>query len=58
MSAEIRSIHVASNDSRDAEQELLDYMLWTMKHDQDPHALYDDPIEIFREEMKARRNVA
>ena len=41
-----------------AQQELLDYMIWTMKHEMDPHRLYDDPIEIFKAEMKASLSVA
>ena len=41
-----------------AQQELMDYMMWTMKHDMDPHRIYDDPVEIFRKEMKATLSVA
>jgi len=40
-----------------AAREMMDYLLWTMKFDQDPHALYDDPIAVFREEQdKAMHN--
>lgn len=63
MSAEV--IQLNSNtfntpivSEHDAEKELLDYMIWTMKHEQDPHDLYDDPIEVFRKEIKADVNVA
>lgn len=41
-----------------AEKELLDYMIWTMKHENDPHEMYDDPIEVFRKEMKESAHVA
>ncbi|MFT6029743.1 MAG: hypothetical protein ACI8O8_001481 [Oleiphilaceae bacterium] len=41
-----------------AKQELMDYMMWTMKHDMDPHRLYDDPIEKFRSELKSTLSVA
>lgn len=39
-----------------AEREMLDYMLWSMKYDVDPHELYDDPIAVFREEQSAKIN--
>lgn len=55
MSAEIRDIRSARLAKQNAEKELMDYMIWTMKHDSDPHELYQDPIAIFREEMKARQ---
>jgi len=54
----IKEIYIDNVASRDAEQELLDYMIWTMKLEKDPHDLYDDPIEVFRKEMAAKRNVA
>ena len=41
-----------------AQQDLFDYMMWTLKHDMDPHRLYDDPIEMFRAEMKKTLSVA
>lgn len=47
------NIRSARKAQMKAQQELLDYMMWTMKHDMDPHRLHDDPIEIFRAEMKA-----
>tara|TARA_R110001592_G_scaffold324870_1_gene604602 strand:- start:9982 stop:10221 length:240 start_codon:yes stop_codon:yes gene_type:complete len=47
------NIRSAKKAQLKAQQELLDYMTWTMKHDMDPHRLYDDPIEMFRAEMKA-----
>jgi hypothetical protein len=39
----IRSARKAQDAAR---QELMDYLMWTMKHDMDPHRLYDDPIEV------------
>lgn len=47
------NIRFARKAQMKAQQELLDYMMWTMKHDMDPHRLHDDPIEVFRAEMKA-----
>ncbi len=41
-----------------AEQELLNYLAWTLKHDFDPHKVYDDPIEVFRAELAARSSVS
>ena len=56
------NIRSARKAQEQAQQELLDYMMWTMKHEMDPHRLYDDPIEVFRaemkEKMKASQNVA
>lgn len=52
------NIRSARKAQMKAQEELLDYMMWTMKHDMDPHRLYDDPIEIFRAEMKAALSVA
>lgn len=37
-----------------AQRELLDYLLWSMKFDEDPHASQDDPIAEFRKERDAR----
>lgn len=34
-----------------AEQELLSYLAWTLKHEFDPHKVYADPIEVFRAEL-------
>ena len=39
-----------------AEREMMDYLLWTMKFDCDPHELYDDPIAVFREEHSMKVN--
>lgn len=52
------NIRSARKAQEKAQQELLDYMMWTMKHDMDPHRLYDDPIEAFRDEIKATLSVA
>lgn len=50
--ANVVSIRSARKAQETAKQELLDYLLWTMKHDMDPHRIYDDPIEVFRAELK------
>jgi hypothetical protein len=55
MSAEIRDIRSARLAKIRAEKELVDYMVWTMTHENDPHTFHEDPIEVFREEMNARR---
>jgi len=55
MSAEIRDIRSARLAKLNAEKELMDYMIWTMTHENDPHELHEDPIAVFREEMNARR---
>lgn len=41
-----------------AEQELLSYLAWTLKHDFDPHKIHDDPIAVFRAELAAKTNVS
>lgn len=48
------NIRSARKAQEQAQQELLDYMMWTMKHDMDPHRLHDDPIAVFRAEMKQK----
>ena len=53
LESNVVNIRSARKAQMEAQQELLDYMMWTMKHDMDPHRLHDDPIEIFRAEMKA-----
>lgn len=63
MSAEIREINVTTNAQRSGEAELIEYLLWSMKHDVDPHELHDDPIIVFRKEMlgsekRSNKNVA
>jgi|GEM_PF-6303785 hypothetical protein len=55
MSAEIRDIRSARLAKLNAEKELMDYMVWTMTHENDPHEFHADPIAVFREEMNARR---
>ena len=52
------NIRSAKKAQMKAQQELMDYMVWTMKHDMDPHRLYDDPIEMFRSELKSTLSVA
>lgn len=39
-----------------ASREMMDYLLWTMKFDCDPHELYDDPIVEFRKEQDLKMN--
>lgn len=46
------NIRTARKAQEKAQQELMDYLMWTMKHDMDPHRLYDDPIEVYRAELK------
>ncbi len=48
------NIRMARKAQEQAQQELLDYMMWTMKHDMDPHRLYDDPIAVFRSEVESK----
>jgi hypothetical protein len=55
MSAEIRDIRSARLAKLNAEKELMEYMIWTLTHESDPHAMHTDPIAVFREEMNARR---
>ena len=57
-SATIINIRSARKAQEKASAELMDYMVWTMKHDMDPHRLYDDPIAVFREELRATQFVA
>jgi hypothetical protein len=37
-----------------AEAELMNYLLWTLKHEFDPHKIYEDPIEVFRAEVSTQ----
>ena len=55
MSAVVRDIRSSRLAQLNAEKELMDYMIWTMTHEKDPHTLHADPIAVFREEMNARR---
>ena len=52
-SAEIIDFNAYKLAKRQAEQEFMNYLVWTMKHEFDPHELYDDPIEVFRKEYRA-----
>lgn len=58
MSAEIKEFKIVQTETRDAKQELLDYLMWSMKFEKDPHDLYDDPIEIFRQQNAGNKHVA
>ena len=40
--------------NKEAEQAFIDYLIWSVAHDQEPHSLYDDPIEVFREDFKQK----
>ena len=51
--ANVVNIRSARKAQEAAQKELMDYLMWTMKHDMDPHRLYDDPIEVFRAELKS-----
>ncbi|UZE95149.1 hypothetical protein [Alkalimarinus alittae] len=41
---------IQENQAR--EQAFIDYLIWSVAHDQDPHNLYDDPIAVFRSETQ------
>ena len=58
LTSNVVNISSARKAQEKAQQELLDYMMWTMKHDMDPHRLHDDPIEVFRAEMKEKIKAA
>ena len=58
VSAKVINIRSAKKAQEKASAELMDYMIWTMKHDMDPHRLYDDPIAVFRDEIRATQFVA
>jgi len=58
VSAQVINIRSAKKAQEKASAELMDYMMWTMKHDMDPHRLYEDPIEVFRNEMRSTQFVA
>jgi len=57
-STNVINIRSAKKAQEKASAELMDYMIWTMKHDMDPHRLYEDPIAVFREEMRETLFVA
>ncbi len=40
--------------NQEAEQAFIDYLIWSVAHDYDPHTLYDDPIEVFRDEFQQK----
>lgn len=44
------AMHAVSLTEQRASTELLQYLLWSIKQECEPHTLYDDPIEVFREE--------
>ena len=35
-----------------AEQAFMDYLMWSLAHEEDPHTQYDDPIAVFRGETQ------
>lgn len=51
--ATVINIRAAKKAQEAARQELVDYLMWTLKHDMDPHRIYEDPIEVFRAEVKS-----
>jgi len=60
MAADIVSIYSDHSSAKNlrAETEMFDYLIWSMKHSNDPHNLYDDPIEAFRKVICDNINVA
>lgn len=54
MTAEVISLFTKQTITQQdcPEQELLDYLLWTMKFSDDPHASFDDPVQVFRDNEK------
>lgn len=39
-------------DAQAREQAFMDYLIWSLAHEQDPHDLYDDPIAAFKSESQ------
>lgn len=52
MDTQIKSQAEVVKENQDREQAFIDYLIWSVAHDQDPHALYDDPIAVFRNESQ------
>ena len=52
MDTQIQSQAEAVKENQANEQAFIDYLIWSLAHDQDPHALYDDPIAVFRNESQ------
>ncbi|WP_250657360.1 hypothetical protein [Alkalimarinus coralli] len=52
MNTQTQSQAEGVKENQDNEQAFIDYLIWSVAHDQDPHALYDDPIAVFRNESK------
>jgi hypothetical protein len=50
LAAATKPIHT----NQEAEQVFIDYLIWSVAHDQDPHTLYDDPIKVFREDFQQK----
>jgi hypothetical protein len=40
--------------NQDAEQAFIDYLIWMVAQDQDPHNSHDDPIATFRDELQQK----
>jgi len=47
-----------NNKNAAAEKEFLEYLMWSMRTEQDPHASYDDPITEFRAQTSSSTDVA
>lgn len=47
-----------NNKNNDAEKEFLEYLMWSMRTEQDPHAKFDDPITEFRSQTSSSSSVA
>jgi hypothetical protein len=48
----------SNNKNAAAEKELLEYLMWSMRTEQDPHTSYDDPITEFRAQTSSSTDVA
>jgi len=48
----------AKDDALAAEKEFLQYLMWSMKMEKDPHEKYDDPVTEFRARNAESTDVA
>jgi len=54
MNLQLAATTKPAQTNQEAEQAFIDYLIWSVAHDQDPHNLYDDPIEVFRDEFQQK----
>ncbi|MFD2229713.1 hypothetical protein [Alkalimarinus sediminis] len=52
MDTQIKTQAAAVKQNQDNEQAFIDYLIWSLAHEQDPHNQYDDPIAVFRCESR------